>query len=175
MKTLVIVAHPNLTQSNANRILVDELKNHPEIDIHYLNWEINVKKEQELLEKYDRIVLQFPFYWYSVPAVLKKWFEEILTPGWAFGEGGNKLAGKEFISTITTGGSMEGYQAGAYNWHTISEYILPLQATITRCQGIFLPSFVIHGTRDLTKHELKEYAQQHIDYIKNYKYVPFPH
>lgn len=172
MKILVIVAHPNLTASHANRILVREIEKHNEIDIHHLypsypNWKINVKKEQSCLEKYDRIVLQFLFYWYSIPALLKKWLEEILTPGWAYGDKGNKLEGKEFILAITTGGSAEGYQSGGYNWHTISEYTRPLQATITRCQGIFLPSYVTYDIGNLTEQELQAHAQQYTKYIMN--------
>ncbi len=180
MKILVVVAHPNLTQSHANRMLMEEVEKHAGIDVHvlssaYVQGQLNVKKEQEMLEAYDRIVLQFPFYWYNVPALLKKWLEDILTPGWAYSKDGDKLAKKEFILAITTGGSKDGYQAGGYNWHTISEYTFPIQATITRCQGVFLPSFVVYDTKSLMKIELKNYGKQYVDYIKNYKYVPFGH
>ncbi|EOQ01472.1 NAD(P)H-dependent oxidoreductase [Bacillus cereus] len=180
MKILVVLAHPDLAQSHVNRTLVEELKKNAEIDIHdlyssYPDWKICVKKEQVLLEKYNRIILQFPFYWYSMPALMKKWLEEILTPGWAYGEKGNKLAEKEFILAITTGGSAEGYQAGGYNWHTISEYTRPLQATIIRCGGIFLPSFVTYNTKKLTGEELKLRAQQYVGYIKKCEYIPFGH
>lgn len=30
------------------------------------------------------ILLQFPLYWFSVPAILKGWFDRVLTQGFAF-------------------------------------------------------------------------------------------
>ncbi|PFT85487.1 general stress protein, partial [Bacillus thuringiensis] len=63
MKILVVVAHPNLTESHANRMLMKEVEKHADIDVHvlssaYVQGQLNVKKEQEMLEAYDRIVLQ---------------------------------------------------------------------------------------------------------------------
>ena len=105
---------------------------------------------------------------------IKKWLEDILTPGWAYSKDGDKLAKKEFILAITTGGSKDGYQAGGYNWHTISEYTLPIQATITRCQGSF--AFIYSLWYEVfNENRIKNYGKQYVDYIKNYKYVPFSH
>lgn len=36
----------------------------------YPDWNISIKHEQKLLLAHDRIVLQFPLYWYRVPALL---------------------------------------------------------------------------------------------------------
>lgn len=30
------------------------------------------------------VVVQFPLYWFSVPAILKGWFDRVLTQGFAF-------------------------------------------------------------------------------------------
>lgn len=72
MKTMVIAAHPNLNNSRANQALLLQLRSNADIYLHdlyqeYPNWNINVEKEQQLLLQYDRIVFQFPFYWYSCP------------------------------------------------------------------------------------------------------------
>jgi len=84
MKTLVIITHPNLDQSRINRTWMQELKKHEEITIHalyqaYPDGKINVAHEQSLLESHDRIILQFPFYWYSTPSLLKQWQDEVLS------------------------------------------------------------------------------------------------
>jgi putative NADPH-quinone reductase len=98
MKTLVIITHPNLEQSRVNRTWMEELKKHEEITIHtlyqaYPDGKINVAHEQSLLETHDRIILQFPFYWYSTPSQKNngkmKYF-----PGWAYGEGGTSFMAK---------------------------------------------------------------------------------
>ena len=78
MKTLIILAHPNMQNSNTNRAWIQKAKNQPyKFDIHelceaYANWQIEIKKEQELLQKYDKIVIEFPLYWYSYPQLFKK-------------------------------------------------------------------------------------------------------
>lgn len=76
MKTMVLVAHPNLETSRANRAFMLEISKHPNLHVRnlyheYPNWTFDIEKEQQLLLAYDRIVLQFPFYWYSCPPLLK--------------------------------------------------------------------------------------------------------
>jgi glutathione-regulated potassium-efflux system ancillary protein KefG len=171
MKIMVIVAHPNLKESHANRTLAEKLTNHTNIDVRdlyqeYPNWEINVNREQQKLLEADRIVFQFPFYWYSCPPLLKKWFDNVFTFGWAFGPDGKNLEGKEFIIATTTGGPEQGYRSGGGNWFTISEYLRPIQATITRCNGSWLPAFVtyqaVQGGADLQKE-----AQRYLQHIQS--------
>ena len=60
---------------------------------------LDVPAEQALLAAHDRVVSRFPFqfppYWYGVPPLLKKWMDDVLTHGWAFGRNGNVPRGKE--------------------------------------------------------------------------------
>ena len=109
MKIMVIVAHPELLKSRANQVLSLELKKYADFFVRdlyqeYPNWNIDVEREQQLLLEYERIVFQFPMYWYSCPPLLKKWFDDVLTYGWAFGPGGENLQGKQFVVATTTGG-----------------------------------------------------------------------
>lgn len=101
MKIMVIVAHPNLENSRANRALMQQAKQNTNgnVDIRdlykeYPDWNIDIEREQQLILQYDRVVFQFPFYWYSCPPLLKKWFDDVLTFGWAFGPEGNSLRGR---------------------------------------------------------------------------------
>jgi glutathione-regulated potassium-efflux system ancillary protein KefG len=62
MKTLVIVAHTNLEQSMVNRTWMNRLQQEENVTVHnlyalYPTFEIDVKKEQQLLLEHDRIVL----------------------------------------------------------------------------------------------------------------------
>ena len=43
------------------------------------------------------VVWMHPLYWYSVPALLKHWFDKVLAFGWAYGEGGTALTGKHCL------------------------------------------------------------------------------
>ncbi|MFP3600107.1 NAD(P)H-dependent oxidoreductase, partial [Chryseobacterium sp. SIMBA_029] len=79
MKTLVIVTHPDIEKSIINKRWIEELAKYPEkYTVHqlykvYPDGKINVAREQELMESYDKIVFQFPFYWFSSPPMLKQW------------------------------------------------------------------------------------------------------
>jgi glutathione-regulated potassium-efflux system ancillary protein KefG len=171
MKIIVIVAHPNLEESKGNRALYRELKKHDDITVmdlyqKYPDWHIDIEREQALLVQYDRIVFQFPFYWYSCPPLLKKWFDDVLTYGWAYGSQGNKLKGKEFIAAVTTGGTEDGYRSGGYDWFTVSEYLRPVQATILRCKGTYLPPFITYNTDAGTDEYIAFQAKSYIRHIQ---------
>ncbi|OXS58062.1 general stress protein [Cohnella sp. CIP 111063] len=170
MKIMVIVAHPQLNNSRANRAFMLELGNRPDIHVRdlyqeYPNWEIDVEKEQRLLLQYDRIVLQFPLFWYSCPPLLKKWFDDVFTHGWAFGPGGDNLEGKEFMITTTVGGTENQYRSGGFNKFTISELLRPLQRTIARCNGSYLPAFVAYNANAGSDAYLDREAEKYAEHI----------
>jgi len=110
MKTLVIVIHPEIEQSVVNKRWVEALNKYPDkYVVHqlyqiYPDQKIDISTEQKLIEQYDKIVFQFPFYWFSSPPLLKKWFDEVLTYGWAFGsKSGYKVKGKKVALAISAG------------------------------------------------------------------------
>lgn len=45
----------------------------------------DVLREQEKLLRADAVVLQFPLWWYGMPAILKGWVDRVLVSGFAFG------------------------------------------------------------------------------------------
>lgn len=45
----------------------------------------DVAAEQERLGRATDLVLVFPVYWWSAPALLKGWFDRVFVNGWAFG------------------------------------------------------------------------------------------
>jgi glutathione-regulated potassium-efflux system ancillary protein KefG len=75
---LILFAHPALEKSRVNRRLLRSLPELPGLAVndlyeHYPDYDVDVRREQELLRAHDTIVLQHPFYWYSVPPLLKQW------------------------------------------------------------------------------------------------------
>ncbi|MBL3687306.1 flavodoxin family protein [Leucobacter zeae] len=44
----------------------------------------DILDEQRKLREADVVVIQFPLWWYSVPAILKGWFDRVLTAGFGF-------------------------------------------------------------------------------------------
>ena len=138
MKTLVILAHPNINESKANKRWKEELLKYPqEIEVHelyreYPDWNIDVKREQELLIKCEHIIFQFPLYWFNCPPLLKKWLDEVFEYNWAYGLNGDKLKNKKIGLAVTTGGKREYYKHGGKNKFSLDEILIPFEETI-RC------------------------------------------
>ncbi|MGP4041048.1 NAD(P)H-dependent oxidoreductase [Gracilibacillus sp. D59] len=133
MTTLLIVSHPDIIESGSQQYFLSSLKDREEITVHHLenqypNGTINVAKEQNLLRQHDRIIFQFPFYWYSATPLIKKWQDEVLGEGFAYGTRKKPLAGKDFGLILMIGVAEREYQAGGEELFTISELTKPFQA-----------------------------------------------
>nr|WP_314142829.1 NAD(P)H-dependent oxidoreductase [uncultured Rhodococcus sp.] len=44
----------------------------------------DVLAEQERIDRADHLVLVFPMYWWSMPALLKGWIDRVFVSGWAY-------------------------------------------------------------------------------------------
>jgi glutathione-regulated potassium-efflux system ancillary protein KefG len=167
-KTLIILAHPNMAESRLNKALIDAVKNEPHITIHdlypiYKTVEaIDVTKEQEILLSHDRVVFQFPLYWYSTPGLLKDWQDKVLTYGFAYGKEGNKLKDKVFKIVVTTGAPDYAFNAGGWNNFSIDELLRPIQQMATVTQMIFTPTFSLNGALGISDEELGVKTQEFI-------------
>jgi len=161
-KTLIILAHPNIHESKVNKALIESIQDEPTITVHdlYATYKtieaIDVAKEQALLIQYDRIIFQFPLYWYSAPAMLKEWQDKVLGYGFAYGPEGSKLAGKESKIVVSVGSPEYAYQAGAYNNFTLSEYLRPLSSTIVFTGMEFKGIFASYGAMKLSAEALEK-------------------
>ena len=165
-RTSIFLFHPNLDQSTVNLRLAQAAEGQEGVQIRdlyglYPDFEIDVNAEQDILEASDRIVLQFPMYWYSTPALLKQWEDDVLLYGWAYGSTGNALAGKELLVAVSTGGAGDAYSRESSYGYTITELLRPLQATANMVQMTYLEPFTTTGTLTITDEAL---AQRVEDY-----------
>lgn len=172
MKLLVIAAHPRLEQSKVNRVWLNRLNQTEDVTVHNLHSEypdkvINVLTEQRLLLEHDRIVFQYPLYWYSAPAFFKQWMEEVLDSQWLMGSGGRGLSGKELVLAITTGSHEEAYQAGGFQGFSMSEFTKPMQALAGLIGMRFLPSFIFYGAANASDEAILRSAEGYIQHIMN--------
>lgn len=177
MKTLVLVFHPNLAASRVNRCLTEELEQQGTVTVHrvyeaYPDENIDVAAEQKLLEQHDRVVLQFPFYWYSTPSLLKKWEDAVLTYGWAYGSTGNKLHGKDLLIAVSVGAAKENYSPDGNFKHTIHELLRPLQTTSNMIGMRYLTPYILYGVmQHLSDEALEQSAKDYATYIQNTEVV----
>jgi len=149
-RVLVLFAHPVLERSRVNKRLVEAIRDLPDVTVHdlyeaYPTLAIDVAREQELLAGHDAIVFQHPFYWYSVPAILKEWQDLVLEHGWAYGPTGSALRGKLTLNALTTGGPAAAYRTDGYNRFTVRQLLAPWEQTAHLCGMRFLAPFVVHA------------------------------
>jgi glutathione-regulated potassium-efflux system ancillary protein KefG len=168
---LIIFAHPAFQKSRVNKLLVQAVRQLKGIYFHdlyevYPDFGIDPKKEQALLTRHDIIVLQFPFFWYSTPAIIKEWEDIVLEHGWAFGSKGKALHGKKLICALSTGGREEAYAKGGYNRFSIRQLLVPLEQCTNLCGMDFLPPFVTHGTHFLAEPEILSQVRKYARLVR---------
>ncbi|MDR2284155.1 MAG: NAD(P)H-dependent oxidoreductase [Sphingobacterium sp.] len=152
MKTLIIVTHPDIDNSAVNKRWIEELSKHPQkFDIHqlykiYPDEKIDVLAEQNLLEQYQKIIFQFPFYWFSSPPLLKKWFDQVLTRGWAYGsKSGFRLGDKKIGLAITAGIDKEAYSAEGFYKYKLEELTTPFELTFNYIRADYRSFYAYYG------------------------------
>lgn len=163
-RILILFAHPAFETSRVHRRLAAAVQGLPGATFHdlyeqYPDFDVDVRREQELLLEHDLIVLQHPVFWYSVPPLLKQWFDLVLQHGWAYGSEGTALAGKRVLSVLSTGGSKEAYRHGGHNRFTLRELLAPIEQTFVLCGMEYLPPFVVHGAHGLEASEIERHAR----------------
>ena len=126
----------------------------------------DVQKEMDNLKWCDLAVFQFPLYWFSVPAMVKGYFDRILAYHWAYG-GGKSLDGRKIFLSTTTGGSEKMYSKDGYWGLTIDEFLMSFNiATAKLIKMECLPTFVAYGV-NFAKNEEKaamlDDLEAHID------------
>ena len=165
-RILILFAHPALQKSRFNKAMVEKIKGLPGVFLHdlyeaYPEFDIDIDFEQKLLEENDIIVLQYPLFWYSSPALIKEWLDMVLEHGWAYGSEGTALHGKKFMVAVTTGGPESVYAKEGMNRYTIKETLTPFVMTARLCGMDYLPPFVIHGTHALKQDDIEPLAEEY--------------
>jgi glutathione-regulated potassium-efflux system ancillary protein KefG len=150
-RVLVLYAHPGQRHSQANILLsrtATTLEGITFIDLYaqYPRFKIAIDAEQQRLVEHDVVVFQFPVYWYSTPSLLKEWQDLVLEYGFAYGQDGDKLAGKVCLLALTAGGPAQAYTKDGSNHARLRALFSPLEQTAKLCQMEFLPPFVLFSS-----------------------------
>jgi NAD(P)H dehydrogenase (quinone) len=116
----------------------------------------DVKAEQDKLDWADVLILQFPMWWYSMPAILKGWVDRVYAYGFAYGVGEHsdrhwgdrfgegRFVGKRAMLIVTTGGWEEHYSPRGING-PIDDLLFPINHGILYYPGFdVLPPFVAY-------------------------------
>ncbi|MFK0165700.1 NAD(P)H-dependent oxidoreductase [Rhizobium sp. NPDC090279] len=116
----------------------------------------DVKAEIEKLLWADMLILQFPLWWFTMPAILKGWVDRVFAYGFAYGVGEHSdkrwgdrygegtLVGKRAMLIVTAGGWEEHYAPRGING-PIDDLLFPINHGILYYPGYeVLPPFVTY-------------------------------
>ncbi|MEU6487431.1 NAD(P)H-dependent oxidoreductase [Streptomyces sp. NPDC046887] len=100
----------------------------------------DVAAEQEKLVWADAVVLQFPLWWFSVPAILKGWMDRVFTFGFSHGPeftpfGGGGLGGRRALLAVTAGAREPAFSDRGING-PLADVLYPVQHGLLWLTGI---------------------------------------
>ena len=147
---LVLYAHSRPHLSRVTRTLAAAAGGLANVSVHdlyetYPDFYIDVAAEQARLAAADVLVFLHPIQWYSAPALLKEWFDAVLLPGWAYGEGGHALEGKTWWLVTTTGSPLDAYGPDGVHGRPFDDFLHPFRQSAQLCCMRWEPPQVLHG------------------------------
>ncbi|WP_407289115.1 NAD(P)H-dependent oxidoreductase [Streptomyces sp. BP-8] len=142
----------------------------------------DIAAEQEKVRWSDAVVLQFPMWWFSVPAILKGWIDRVFTNGFAHGpavpppysEGA--LGGRRALVSVTIGARESAFSDRGIHGR-LSDVLHPVQHGLFWFTGMTpLDPFAVYSTVDLPEERFeaakREYGQR-LDGLFTDDPVPF--
>ncbi len=150
-RLIVYYAHPGHRHSHVNKdmaAVAASLSGISFVDLYaeYPRFDVDIYKEQQRLLDHDVILLQFPMFWYSTPSLIKEWEDLVLEHGFAYGSGGDSLAGKTMLLAVSAAGPEDAYTTDGYQHYPIRTFLTPLEQTARLCEMQFSPPYVLYGS-----------------------------
>lgn len=145
MKTLIVVSHPHLAQSETQAFLKESSAPYQGVIWHHLDaaQPFDVTTERQLLLAADRVIFQFPLYWYQAPASLKAWLDAVWTKQVVYDEQGGKLKGKTLGFVVSFSQPASAYQIGGAVGVSLSTLLAPYAALAHKTGMTVLPALQI--------------------------------
>jgi NAD(P)H dehydrogenase (quinone) len=119
----------------------------------------DVASEQQKLLAADALVLQFPLWWFGMPAILKGWVERVFAYGLAYGYkgegnryryGDGGLKGKRAMLSVVVGGPVEDYSPRGING-PLEQLLFPITHGTLFFAGMdVLPTHAVYGSSHIT-------------------------
>jgi len=122
-----------------------------------------VKDEIDKLLWCDLLILQFPLWWFSLPAILKGWVDRVFAVGFAYDRTRSyetgPFQGKRAMLSFTTGAPPAAYVEGGRHGD-LNQLLLHIHRGMLAFVGMeVLPPFVAYSVGRITKAQRAEYLK----------------
>ncbi|MNM67903.1 Glutathione-regulated potassium-efflux system ancillary protein KefF [compost metagenome] len=139
-----------------------------------------IQAEIDKLFACDVLILQFPLWWFSMPAILKGWVDRVLAYGAVYGAGAwydqGKFAGKRAMVSLTTGGGPSMYGHDGINGN-IDTLLFPIQHGVLRLTGFdVLEPFICWQPASVSAETRTDYLHaysERLDHLLKAEPLPF--
>lgn len=136
----------------------------------------DVAEQQQLVAAADLLIVQFPMWWFGMPAIMKGWFERVFARGFAY-QAGRKydtgmFAGKRAMVSLTTGTSADTYAPDGIDGEML-DILWPIHNGILRYTGfdVYQP-FITYMPRRMTSDERTEVVHSLASVVTNIESRP---
>lgn len=124
----------------------------------------DVRREQERVSKADLIVFLFPLWWGGPPAIVKGWFDRVMSYGFGYVDGARYdrglFQGRCAMVCIPTGGTEKRFSEGD-TYGPIDKVLWPLQHCGIRYTGLkLLDDFIAYATPRVDETQREKYLEQ---------------
>lgn len=147
----------------------------------------DVTAEQRKLLAADAVILQFPLWWFGMPAILKGWIDRVYAYGFAYGYKGEGnryrygdgiLKGKRALLSVMVGGPETDYSPRGING-PLEELLFPITHGALFFPGMeVLRTHAVYGTGNISKEtvdkELVAWCQR-LEQLFDESPIPFRH
>ncbi|SDI21170.1 MULTISPECIES: NAD(P)H-dependent oxidoreductase [Bradyrhizobium] len=130
----------------------------------------DIQAEMDKLFWCDALILQFPLWWFGVPAILKGWVDRVFASGGKIYGGGKwfdrgVLAGKRAMCSTTIGGQPPMYSAHGLSG-PISTILFPINHGMLYFTGFtVVEPFIVHAPRRISCEDRAEYLARYRDRV----------
>lgn len=148
----------------------------------------DISAEQQKLLWADTVILQFPLWWFTMPAIMKGWVDRVFAHGFAYGVGEHSdrrwgdrygegsMAGKRAMLLVTAGGWESHYGPRGING-PIDDLLFPIHHGVLYYPGFdVLPPFVVYRTSKTDADrvaQIRESLGQRLDTLETATPLPF--
>ncbi len=172
-RTLIVYAHSAPHRSHINQRMIDAARELPDVTVRdlyetYPDFNIDIAREQALLSQADLVVFQHPVQWYSMPSLLKEWVDVVFEPGWAYGNGGTALQGKDFWLAVSTGSASTSYVPDGYHGYPFDAFLPPIRQTVALCGMRWLPPHILYGAHDADDATVVDHIERYRECLATY-------
>ena len=168
-KILILFAHPLYEKSRVNQILNSYIPDSEFVTFNdlyeeYPEFEIDIRREQQLILQHDIIIWQHPMYWYSCPALLKQWMDMVLHFRNPNDLDIHALRGKAVLQVMSIGDQNKTYLDEKQDQTNLINYLLPFSRTVEYSNMTYLPPFFVRISKMSSLDDVHRKGEQ-------YKYI----